>query len=405
MTGISEGQKSQRETKVLVIGGGSTGTSILYYLARRGLVDSILIERGQQIASGQTSRSAAILRTHYSNPTLVRMAAKSYKFFEDFPANVRGRKCGFKKTGLIVGADAGSEHGLRENHVMHRQLGIDSKSIDYDEVKRIEPELDPKIYSEIVYEPEAGYAEPSTTASSFASAASELGCKVLTDTNANHIKRTAGGYEVTTSGGTIHAEKIILAVGVWFNQFVKMLNLNTFLIQPVRHPVCIFRRPQEYAGTRPIVFDFPRSSAFKPEGETDMNVSSLETIGGPVDPDNYNSNVSFDEISLFSARVAQAFPLMAVKGKLGATFTGLYDNTPDEQPVIDEFSDEGFENLYCLVGLSGHGFKLSPEFGRIMSTIVCGEKFTDYDISIFNKNRFREGKLIKSNYHGVATIG
>ncbi len=395
----------ERKTEILVIGGGSTGTSILYHLAKRGALESMLVERGQQVAPGQTSKSAAIIRTHYSNPTLVTMAVRSYKFFQNFSREVEGHHSGFKQTGLIVGADVNSERGLKENHVMHGQLGIDSRMIDRDEAKRVEPQLDPSAYSAIVYEPDAGYAEPSTTASSFASAAVELGCKVLTNTEVTQIRKLSAGFYIETSSGSINAKKVVLATGVWFNRFARMLNLDTIPIHPVRHAVCMFRRPSEYSGTRPILFDFPRSAAFKPEGEFDLNVSSLETLGGQVDPDSYDSNVSFDEVSTFSSRVAEAFPIMSSKGKLATTFTGLYDNTPDEQPVIDDFSDQGFENLYCLVGLSGHGFKLCPEFGRMMSTMVSGESFKDYDISIFKKKRFREGNLIKSKYQGVATIG
>ena len=54
-------------------------------------------------------------------------------------------------------------------------------------------------------------------------------------------------------------------------------------------------------------------------------------------------------------------------------YTGVYDVTPDQQPIIDEFSDFGYEGLYCLIGLSGHGFKLSPAFGWIMSDLITGE--------------------------------
>ena len=119
----------ERKAEVVIIGGGSTGTSILYHLAKRGVVDSILVERGQ-VASGQTSKSAAILRTHYSHPTLVKMALKSYRFFQKFDQEVRGYNCGFKQTGLIIGSDSNSESGLKENLTMHRQLGIESKIMD-----------------------------------------------------------------------------------------------------------------------------------------------------------------------------------------------------------------------------------------------------------------------------------
>lgn len=393
----------ERNTEVVIIGGGSTGTSTLYHLAKEGHTDCVLIERGQ-IASGQTSRSAAIVRTHYSHPTLVKMALNSCKFFRNFENEVRGFKSGFRQTGLIIGANPSSEEGLKENQEMHRSLGVESRIVDVEQLRKIEPELDPSDYSFVVYEPNAGYAEPSTTASSFAAAALELGSTVLTKSEVTSIeKRHGDGYWIQTSGGIIRAEKLLLATGVWFNHFSNMLSLG-LTITPVRHVVCMYRRPHEYSGNRPIVFDFAKNAAFKPEGERDLNVSTLETLGGAVDPDAYDASVSFDEISQFSERTSRAFPIMGTKGELSTSYTGLYDNTPDEQPVIDEFSDEGFENMYCCVGLSGHGFKLSPEFGRILSTILTGKKFSDYDISIFRKSRFKEGKLIKSRYQ-AATIG
>jgi glycine/D-amino acid oxidase-like deaminating enzyme len=95
---------------------------------------------------------------------------------------------------------------------------------------------------------------------------------------------------------------------------------------------------------------------------------------------------------------------MASKGVYERGYAGVYDNTPDEQPVIDELSDYGFENLFCLVGLSGHGFKLAPEFGRIMAALVNEGAFKDYDVSPFRLRRFTEGKLLKSRYE-FGTIG
>lgn len=343
------------------------------------------------------------MRTHYSHPTLVKMALNSYKFFQNFGNEVRGYNSGFRQTGLIVGADSNSEEGLRENYAMHHSLGINSRIVDRHELSEIEAELDPSEYSLIVYEPNAGYAEPSTTASSFATASKELGAKILTNTTVVSIEKSGDGYLIGTSNGQIRAEKVLLAIGVWFNHFAKLLDLGVN-ITPVRHAVCIYRRPSEYSGRRPIVFDFPKNSAFKPEGDRDLNVSTLETLGGKVDPDDYDTSVSFDEITQFSERVARAFPVMESKGELVTSFTGLYDNTPDEQPIIDDFSEAGFENLYCCAGLSGHGFKLCPEFGRILTSFLSGENFSEYDVTIFKTRRFKEGKLIKSRYQ-AATIG
>lgn len=102
----------QMKTEVAVIGGGSTGASVLYHLAKRGVTDCLLIEREQQVGAGQTSRSTAIIRTHYSVEVVAKMALHSYKVFRDFAKYLPGRTAGYVETGLLIGADSASERAL-----------------------------------------------------------------------------------------------------------------------------------------------------------------------------------------------------------------------------------------------------------------------------------------------------
>lgn len=391
--------------EILIIGGGSTGSSILYHLAKRGMKDAILLEKGSQIASGQTSRSTALVRTHYSHPVVARMALNSLSFFKRFEQEMNGRSAGFKLTGLIIGGDQSTEKGIRENLVMHHNLGIESTVIDSDEAKRIEPELDTTSFTSIVYEPNSGYAEPSLTANAFAAAAQELGASVMTGTEVLDIKKKRSGsdsYLVKTNNGDIEASKVVLATGVWSKDLLSKLNLDFIPIKPVRHPVVIYRRPDLYSGLRPLIFDFPRRMYYKPEGNSLFYAGSIELeldiSAGEVEPDNYNNDVSYEEIERFSKSVSECVPIMGERGTFQRGYTGVYDITPDQQPIIDELGGEGYEGLYCLIGLSGHGFKLCPEFGRIMSALILDRSFYDYNISIFKSDRFKRGALIKSKY-------
>ena len=70
-----------REAEVVVIGGGSTGCSILYNLAEKGVRNPVLIDKAAQVGAGQTSRSTAIVRPPYSVETVARMALRRYAFF------------------------------------------------------------------------------------------------------------------------------------------------------------------------------------------------------------------------------------------------------------------------------------------------------------------------------------
>jgi len=394
-------------TEVAVVGGGSTGSSILYHLAKAGSPSPLLIERGPGIASGQTSRSTALIRTHYSIPVVARMALLSYRFFRDFETILPGYTAGYQETGLLIGVDERSEVPVRENLRMFKEMGIDSRFIDREEVKRIEPLLDAEAFSSVVFEPHMGYAEPSTTSGSFAAAAEKMGARVFTGTTLLKINKTGDGYSLSTSSGVVEARKVVLATGVWSGPVLGALGI-TLPIKLVRHPVAIYARPDSFQGVRPAVFDFIRSAYYKAEGQKLLCVGSMEAeldASSPAaDPENYDEGVTFEEVEKYSRWTTEVFPAMASEGKYERGYSGLYDNTPDQQPIIDEFSDYGYAGIHCLVGLSGHGFKLSPEFGRLMASLVVDGRFDDYDTSVFSLKRFGAGKLLRGSY-SLSTVG
>jgi sarcosine oxidase, subunit beta len=401
-----------QDQDVVVIGGGSTGCSILYHVAKMGAKNPLLVDMAPQLAAGQTSRSTALVRTHYSTEILTRMALRSYRFFKDFGRELPGRTAGYVETGLVVGADEASVKPLLENTAMHRSLGIDSRTMKPEDLAAsgIEPMLNPGAFSLFAYEPNAGYAEPSTTASSFASAAVALGAKVLTATRVTKIERSPSsgsvGYSVLTTGGPVHCRNVVIATGVWSRPLFTGLGVGVPL-KVSRHPVAIFGRPAEYHGIRPVVFDFPRAAYYKPEGNELFFVGSLahelDASGADADPDAYDEGITYEEAADFSESAAAAIPVMATGGTYRRGYAGLYDNTPDQHPIIDELSSHGYPGVYCVVGLSGHGFKLAPEFGRIIASLVVEGGFPDYDVSVFNLRRFEDGRLLGGRY-SVSTV-
>ena len=389
----------ERTTDYLVIGGGSTGTSVLFNLAKKGVKNCMLVDSRPQVAAGQTARSTALVRTHYSNPTVARMALLSFRYFQKFSEQVDGGACGFEETGLLVCADEKFEKGLAENLQMFREVGIISNIIDKDEAKRLEPQLRTDTFTSIAYEPQSGYADPVLTASTYASAASARGASLLLGTEVTNIRKGGGGLVVDTTSGEIAAKKVLIASGVWSEALFKKLKIQV-PVWVVRHPVAVFRRPEEYSGVRPLIFDFPREFYYKPEGKNLFFAGSLESELDKQhqDPDNYEVDVSFDEVTKYAEGLGAVLPALAERGVYQNSYTGLYDMTPDQQMVIDEYSSDGYEGLYSCVGLSGHGFKLCPEFGRIMADLMADGRFTDYDVSVFRRERFERGRTFSSRY-------
>ena len=89
-------------------------------------------------------------------------------------------------------------------------------------------------------------------------------------------------------------------------------------------------------------------------------------------------------------RIAKRIPVMAGAG-FATGYAGLYTQTPDSHPVIDRV--EGVDGLYICTGFSGHGFKLSPAVGLLVSELVLDGKASTIDIAPLRMSRFAEGDL------------
>ena len=96
-----------------------------------------------------------------------------------------------------------------------------------------------------------------------------------------------------------------------------------------------------------------------------------------------------------TSKLARRIPAMADCYFRGG-WSGLFTTTPDWHPILDRVP--GIEGLYCAVGFSGHGFKLSPMIGKTMAELIVLGQASSVDISPLRYSRFAEGDLMNSSY-------
>ena len=111
-------------------------------------------------------------------------------------------------------------------------------------------------------------------------------------------------------------------------------------------------------------------------------------------PDNEQGDISMDCIVEVGTQVAERFPSFETAG-VAASWTGVYDVTPDWNPVLGPLPD--VPGLVVAYGFSGHGFKLSPAVGLILAQSTLGLP-TDVDIAPYALERFRTGALLSGKY-------
>jgi sarcosine oxidase subunit beta len=381
----------RQSADVVIIGGGVMGCSILYNLARLGITNSLLVER-DVLGSGSTGRSQAICRMHYSNPVTASMAWESLKVFTNFDDAVGGSS-GFVKTGYLVIVEDSDRPGLERNVAMQQDLGINTGLVTAAEVRELAPMLAVDETEAMAWEPESGYADPYMLTTSYAARARELGAEIKMRAPAQKIEVAGDRIRaVVTDEGRVETPVAVVAAGPWSKIELAKLGVDIPLV-PVRHQVAILTRPLDLIPDHPIVGDIAQSLSFRPDG------SSMTMLGvgedDVADVDNYNQGIEMSGIAEALGRMARRMPAMADSYVRGG-WAGLFTTTPDWHPILDRVP--GIEGLYCAVGFSGHGFKLSPMIGLSMAELIAQGRSTSVDLTPLRFTRFAEGDLLSSSF-------
>jgi glycine/D-amino acid oxidase-like deaminating enzyme len=376
--------------EVVIIGGGVMGCSMLYYLAKQGVTNTLLLER-DVLGSGSTGRSQAICRMHYSNPVTASMAWESLKVFSNFNEAVGGPS-GFVKTGYLVVVEPEDRSGLEQNIAMQQELGISTGLVTPDQVKELAPMLAVSAEEGLAWEPESGYADPFLVTTSYAARAREMGAEIALRNPVTGIEVSGGKVRaVLTQQGRVETPAAVVAAGPWSCPLLGQVGVEVSL-SAVRHQVALVTRPIDRLPRHPIVGDIAQSFSFRPDA------SPLTMIGfgeEEVDVETYNQGVDLPQLPEIMERLIRRMPAMSDSYFRGG-WSGLFTVTPDWHPILDRVP--GIEGLYCAVGFSGHGFKLSPAIGRSMAELITQGRATSIDLTPLRFSRFAEGDLMTSRY-------
>ena len=379
--------------EAVVIGGGVMGCSILYNLAARGLTNSVLLER-DLLGSGSTGRSSGVVRMHYSNEVHAHIAWQSLEVFQNFDEMIGG-DCGLTQTGFLIFTGDEDLPAFHANVAMQQECGIQTSIISRKEALEIAPQFYVDDCAAIAYEPVSGYADPSGTAAAFSARARDLGATVTLQSPATGIE-VAGGkvVAVNTAGRRIETPTAVIATGPWSRRFLLEHGIDLPL-EATRHEVIHLRRPMDELPYHPGGADIANLVYFRPES-TDLTLVGNGNMEDAVeDPELFAPRPTQAFIQDVWTRLARRIPVMA-DAEYTTGYAGLYTSTPDSHPIMDRV--KGIEGLYICTGFSGHGFKLSPMAGLLMTELILDGQATTIDISTLRMSRFEEGDLNQPRY-------
>jgi sarcosine oxidase subunit beta len=382
----------------IVIGAGVIGSSVAYHLARFGARRVLVLERGQ-IGAGTTSQSSGILRTHYSVIENVELALSSWQVFKDFAGYLGDEEAsaGLVKCGYLIAAPEGPKlEPLRAALAGQQAKGIEVRLLDRHEAASLLPIAHFDDAALIGFEPEAGFADAYLTATGFARAARRLGVTFMEGVEVHALLRENGQVVgVDTARGRFGSATVISTQNIWATDIERWTGIGT-PVSAERHKVLALEGPQPYSFAMPVYKDLASAGMlyYRSYGGRQMLVSE-GVVGETLPaPDNEQGDIPMDYVAEVGAQVAERFASFETAG-LASSWTGVYDVTPDWNPVLGRLPD--VPGLVVAYGFSGHGFKLSPGVGRILAQEALGLP-TDVPLAPYALERFRSGRFLTGRY-------
>ncbi|MCR9139206.1 MAG: FAD-dependent oxidoreductase [Alphaproteobacteria bacterium] len=216
----------QNHRRVVVIGGGVVGCSVLFHLARAGWTDTVLVERSE-LTSGSSWHAAGGFHTLNGDPNVAKLQAYTVSLYEELEA-LSGQSCGLHLTGGVMMADSEERMNfLRYTHATGRALGMETEIITPSEAKVMFPLMDETNFVGALWDPVEGHLDPSGTTHAYAKAAQKLGATIELRNPVTDITQDADGtWNVVTENGVIRAEHVVNAGGLWAREVGRMVGLE-----------------------------------------------------------------------------------------------------------------------------------------------------------------------------------
>ncbi|MEX3008291.1 FAD-dependent oxidoreductase [Hoeflea sp. TYP-13] len=252
----------QSHARAVVIGGGVVGCSVLFHLARAGWKDLLLIERSE-LTSGSSWHAAGGFHTLNGDPNVAKLQAYTVSLYEELEA-LSGQSCGLHLTGGVMMADTEERMNfLRYTHATGRALGMETEIITPSEAKAMYPLMDETNFVGALWDPVEGHLDPSGTTHAYAKAAQKLGAKVeLRNPVTDITQELDGTWNVVTQNGTVKAEHVVNAGGLWAREVGRMVGVEL--------PVLAMEHMYLLTETMPEVLEFNEASGRELVGVIDF---------------------------------------------------------------------------------------------------------------------------------------
>ena len=388
---------------VVIVGGSVVGSSVAWNLRQDGFTGRIIVvERDLTYSRASAFLAMGGIRQQFCTAVTVQMVQHSVQLWKEFDQRFatpeQSSRAWFRQRGYLFLANATASAAAMQRYEAERRAGARVQLLARDDIRTLVPDLylDDIVFG--VLGPDDGYAAPREVL---------RGLRVAAGSAAEYIEDEVVGIDVAhgavtrvhlASGAHFDTRIVVNATGAWSGHVAKMAGLDV-PVEPMRQMLFRATLPHSWPYRFPMVID-PGGVHWRhddPVGERDPDRIIVaftkwdEPIGENFEPANDRWRSEF-----YPALVRRLPAFRDLKDVEG--WAGLYEMTPDHNPVIGEHPAVG--GFIFASGFSGHGLMMSPATGKIVSELVRTGRSTTFDVSVFAPDRFERGALV----HDAATI-
>jgi dimethylglycine dehydrogenase len=358
------------DARVVVIGGGVVGASVLYHLTKAGWKDVLLIERGE-LTCGSTWHAAGGMHTINGDPNVAKLQQYTINLYKELE-QISGQSCGMHITGgLMLAGTRDRLDWLQMAKARGRYLGMDLEIISVDEAARLFPLMNKRHFVGALLDPIEGHVDPYGVTQAYAKAAQLGGAEVVRQTRVVDLKaRRDGSWDVVTEAGNVHAEHVVNAGGLWAREVGRMVGLELPVLA-MEHQYLITEDLPQLKGQKEQlhVIDF-EGEIYTRQERGGMLLGTYERAGVPWSalqtPWDFTQSLLPNDLERIAPSLEVGFEHFPALGEVGIrkVVNGPFTFAPDGNPLVGPI--RGVRNFWVACGVMA-GFSQGGGVGLALS--------------------------------------
>ncbi|MGI9338501.1 MAG: GcvT family protein [Gammaproteobacteria bacterium] len=369
--------------RVVVIGGGVIGASVLYHLAKLGWRDIALFER-KVLTAGSSWHAAGSVHALNADPQMAALQSYTIDLLPKI-AEESGRDIGLHLTGGITIASAPERwRWLRAAYRIFQTIGInDCHLMTAAQIRERCPIINTEGVLGGLWAQREGHIDPSAVVHAYAAAAARNGAKVVEHCKVEALRQLPGGeWLLTTEQGEVRAEHVVNAAGLWAKQVGRMAGVELPLAPLAHHYLITENIPEVEKMTHelPMMVDLEGFTYLRQEqkgaliGIYETRPQHWHIDGAPWDYGMELIPEDTDRIADELQFVFRRYPPLARAG-VKRWVNGAFTFSPDGNPLVGPLTTP--RNYWLACGVMA-GFLQGGGVGKSLAEwMISGEAQTD----------------------------